>query len=260
MKKNMKKILVISASARKNGSGIKAFKIFKEKFDPLDYDFEVMHLSDYHLQNCIGCTSCFKHEKCFMEDDLELVLDKMKRADGFIFITPIYDMNISGTLKTFFDRTTYLLHKPIFYDKHSYIITTTDMGGSRLVNTYLKYMMNAYCIDNVGGTGILSGLIKSRGNYIGKLSKRFDKEAEKFKDSLAKGKEYKPKFTQIIRFNLWRTKALKSKEVYPGDFQYWSDSSLINSDYFYPVKLNWIKKIIIRLVKVRIQRLITSRL
>ena len=157
----MKKILVISGSAKKNGNGIKAFKLFKEKFDPLQYDFEVLHLSDYHLQNCIGCTVCFKKEKCFMKDDLDLIVDKLKRADGFIFITPIYNMNISGTLKTFFDRTTYLLHKPVFYDKHSYIMTTTDIGGTGLVNLYLKYIMNAYCIDNVGDTGISANMINS---------------------------------------------------------------------------------------------------
>lgn len=256
----MKKVLVISGSARKNGSGIKAFKMFKEKFDPLHYDFEVLHLSDYNLQDCIGCTVCFKKEKCFMEDDLDTVLDKIMKVDGVIFITPIYNMNISGSLKTFFDRTTYLLHKPVFYDKHSYIISSTDMGGTKLVNLYLKYIMNAYCIDNAGSTDVISNKIKSNENYKVNLSKRFDKESSKFMASLAKGKEYEPKFSQIVRFNLWRIKALKSQDVYPGDFRYWSNDFLTNSNYFYPVKVSWIKNMLIKLIKIRLNKLMDKRI
>lgn len=256
----MKKILAISGSARKNGDGMKALEIFKRKFDHKKYDFEVLHLSDYHISNCIGCTVCFRKDKCFLKDDLDLVLDKMKSADGFVFVTPIYNMNISGSLKTFLDRTTYLLHKPVFYDKHSYVLCSTDMGGTGHVLFYLKYMMNAYCIDNVGATGVLSHQIRNSDKYIESLSKRFDKEADKFKKALDKEKNYKPSFTQLIRFNLWRIKGLKSKDVYQGDYQYWSRSDLIKADYFYPVKINGIKRLLIKIIKSRINRLMNKKM
>ncbi len=252
----MKKILAISGSGRKNGDGIKALKLFEEKFDSKEYSFEVLHLVDYSIKTCIGCTVCFKKDKCFIKDDTDIIIDKMKLADGLIFITPIYNMNVSGILGTFLDRTTYLLHKPVFYDKHSYIISSTDVGGTKHVNLYLKYMMNAFCINNTGATGVFSHRIKHDEKYICDLSKSFEKEANKFKSALLKGKEYKPKFTQLIRFNLWRLKAFKSKEKYPGDYEYWSRSDLVDADYFYTVKISLVKKMILKLIKKRINVLL----
>lgn len=251
----MKNILVVSGSARKNGDGIKAFKMFKEKFDPDNYSFEIIHLSDYNISNCIGCTVCFKKDKCFMKDDLDILIEKMLQADGLVFITPIYNMNVSGVLKTLFDRTSYLLHKPVFYNKHSYVICSTDIGGGRHIKFYLKYMMNAYCIDNAGSISVISHLIRNNTNYINSLSRRLDKEAVKFKKSLDKGKGYKPKFTQLVRFNLWREKALCSRDVYPGDYAYWSSEELINTDYFYPVKINRVKRVLLKVIKYRINQL-----
>lgn len=250
----MKKILAISASAKKNGAGISALNIFKDKFDDKNYEFKVIHLSDYNINNCIGCTICFKKDQCFMKDDLQIIIDMMKEADGLIFITPIYNMNIAGSLKTLLDRTTYLLHKPVFYDKHSYIISTTDIGGSKLVNSYLKYIMNAYCIDNVGSSSILASKISSDKLYIERVSNLYDLQTYKFKKALEKGREYKPKFTQIIRFNLWRIKALKSKEIYPGDYKYWSREEIIHADYFYPISLCPFKKLFIKIIKAKITR------
>lgn len=252
----MKNILVISGSARKNGDGITAFKIFEEKFDPNDYGFEVIHLSDYNISNCIGCTVCFKKDKCFMNDDLDILLEKMLHADGFVFITPIYNMNVSGALKTLFDRTSYLLHKPVFYNKHSYVICSTDIGGGGHIKFYLKYMMNAYCIDNAGSISVISHLIRDNANYIKSLSNKLDKEALKFKKSLDKGERYEPKFTQLVRFNLWREKALSSKDFYPGDYAYWSREDLINANYFYPIKINRVRKVLLKVIKYRLNQLI----
>ncbi len=256
----MKNILVVSASARKNGDGIKVFNVFKEKFDVDSYTFEVLHLSDYKINTCIGCTTCFKKEKCFMKDDLDLIISKMKAVDAFVFITPVYNMNVSGLMKIFLDRTSYLLHKPVFYDKHAYIISTTDIGGNKVVTSYLKYMMNAFCINNTGATGVYAHALKHDNKYKIKLSKRFNKEAEIFKDALAKGGEYKPKFTQIVRFNLWRLKALKSKEKYPGDYNYWALSDLLHADYFYPIKLKKLEKILLKIIRKRITNMLEKRM
>ncbi|MBN2259456.1 MAG: flavodoxin family protein [Clostridiales bacterium] len=255
----MIKILAISGSSQKNGTGIDALRMFEEKFDKQSYAFEVLHLADYQINNCIGCKVCFKKETCFMKDDLPYLVNKMEAADGIVIISPVYAMNISGILKTFLDRTTYLLHKPKFFDKHSYIISSTDFGGTKIVNTYLKYMMNAYCMDNVGATGVLSNKLKKDENYKQKLSKRFEKEAENFKRALNNGKEYQPKLAQLLRFNLWKTKGLKSKDSYLGDYQYWSDSKRLNAQYFYPIELGLIKKGLVKIVKFRVSKLIDKK-
>ncbi|OQY38209.1 MAG: hypothetical protein B6229_06540, partial [Spirochaetaceae bacterium 4572_7] len=108
----MIKILVISGSQQKKGAGVKATEIFMSKFDSAEYSFETVFLSDYDIGSCKGCTACFKKDKCIIKDDLSSIIEKMKSSDGIIFVTPIYAMNISGALKTFIDRISYMLHKP----------------------------------------------------------------------------------------------------------------------------------------------------
>ena len=63
--------------------------------------------------------------------------------------------------------------------------------------------------------------IKNNEDYKNKISDIMTVEAEKFKNLLNRGKNYKPKFAQILRFNLWKISAILKKYLYPGDFQYW---------------------------------------
>ncbi len=250
----MKKILVIFGSQQKKGAGAKTFEIFKSKFDSTEYSFETVFLSDYEITSCRGCTVCFKKKECVIKDDVTTIVEKMKSSDGIIFVTPIYAMNISGLLKTFIDRISYMLHKPALYEKHSYIIITTDVGGFKFVSAYMRYMMNAFGIYNTGYTGVIAKFIKKDENYRNQISDAMTVEAEKFKNLLNRGKNYKPKFTQILRFNLWKTSAIMKKNIYPGDYQYWEEKGWLDKDYYYPIKINSIQKIALKIIQKKIRK------
>ncbi|MCP4130445.1 MAG: flavodoxin family protein [bacterium] len=250
----MKKILVISGSQQKKGAGAKTIEMFKSKFDSMEYSFETVFLSDYEIASCRGCTVCFKKEECILRDDVSSIVEKMKSSDGIIFVTPIYAMNISGILKTFIDRISYMLHKPALYEKHSYIIITTDVGGFRPISFYMRYMMNAFGIYNTGYLGVIAKHIKKDENYRNKISGIMTPEAKKFKDFLSRGKNYKPKFTQVLRFNLWKISAIMKKEYYPGDYQYWEEKRWLDKEYYYPVKINSVQKILLKIIRKKIRR------
>lgn len=250
----MKKILVIFGSQRKKGAGVKTIEMFKSKFDCTQYSFETVFLSDYEIASCLGCTVCFKKKECVIKDDVTSIVEKMKSSDGIIFVTPIYAMNISGLLKTFIDRISYMLHKPALYEKHSYIIITTDVGGFKVISAYMKYLMNAFGIYNTGYTGVIAKFIKKDENYQNQISDAMTVEAETFKNLLNRGKTYKPKFTQILRFNLWKTSAVMKKDIYPGDYRYWEEKGWLDKDYYYPIKINAIQKIILKIIQKKIRK------
>jgi len=258
----MKKIIVISGSDRKNGTGIQTFNILKENFDESEYNFETIHLSDYKIGFCKGCTVCFKvdSDKCPKKDDVNSIVEKIKNADGLIFITPIYGMNISASLKVFLDRTAYLLHRPQLYNKHSLIIVSTDVGGIKPVTMYLKYMMNAYGINNAGSQGVFSYLFKNNEGYRNKLDYKLKELSKVFKIELGRGEEYQPSFTQIIRFNAWKVKNIRSKDIYPKDYNYWKEKGWLESDYYYPIKLSGLKKLIIKLISKRINSSLSKKI
>ncbi len=254
----MKKILVIAGSQKKKGAGAKAVEVFKSKFDSDQYSFETVFLSDYEINSCKGCTICFKKTECIIKDGVATIIEKMKFADAIIFVTPIYSMNIPGLLKTFIDRISYMHHKPALYEKHSFIIVTTDIGGVKPISFYMKYMMNAFCIYNTGHIGIIAKKILKDDEYNSQISNKMTIEAIRLKKLLSRGTNYKPKFTQIIRFNLWKNSAVLKKNLYPGDYDYWKEKGWLDKDYFYPIKMNLFQKLILKIIIKKIRNKIEN--
>jgi multimeric flavodoxin WrbA len=48
----------------------------------------------------------------------------MHAADGVIFATPVYVMNVSALMKTFIDHFSYIYHRPRFFDKKALLLST----------------------------------------------------------------------------------------------------------------------------------------
>jgi multimeric flavodoxin WrbA len=73
-----------------------------------DSEIVNIYLADKGIQYCRGCYSCWSKTpgKCVINDDMKDMIELMRNTDLFIFGTPLYFNNISGTLKVFFDRLT----------------------------------------------------------------------------------------------------------------------------------------------------------
>lgn len=104
------RILGILGSPRKKGNCeillTEAFKGAQEA----GAETELLRVSDYHIKPCIGCRTCSENLKCHQDDDMQLLYQKLKQADGIIFATPVYFWSIPGHLKIFVDRTLALVY------------------------------------------------------------------------------------------------------------------------------------------------------
>ena len=78
------KILLISSSPHKEKS--QTFLLAKEVLQGISDQgakFEVIHLSDLHLNFCQHCEACHKDDmRCVIADDAARVIDKMLAAGG----------------------------------------------------------------------------------------------------------------------------------------------------------------------------------
>lgn len=79
---------------------------------------ELVHLRDLKFESCRSCFACKRlggkhYGQCALTDSLTPVLEKLGQADGIIFGSPIYFGNITGLLKSFFER---LLFPYFVYD------------------------------------------------------------------------------------------------------------------------------------------------
>lgn len=72
---------------------------------------EVVSVHDYKVNPCIGCNACFKSENnaCVQTDDMQVVYEKLSKAEMLVIASPVYFYGISSQLKAIIDRC----HNPI---------------------------------------------------------------------------------------------------------------------------------------------------
>ena len=99
------KILAISCSPRHNGNTMAILKEALHGAQDEKADVELYSVSGKTIQPCDGCRSCNDTGNCHITDDMQELYDKIVKADGIIFGTPIYFWGMTGQAKTVMDRT-----------------------------------------------------------------------------------------------------------------------------------------------------------
>lgn len=99
---------------------------------------EMIHLYDLAYNGCVSCFACKKiggksYGHCAVKDDLTPVLEKLAQADGIIFGSPIYFANITGKLRSFFERLMF----PYFVYDENY----SSLAPKRMPTAFI-YAMN----------------------------------------------------------------------------------------------------------------------
>ena len=126
----MKKVLILSTSPRKNGNSARLAQEFEKGATSASNECEIIYLCEKNINYCKGCFGCFKNHKCIINDDMNDILDKMKKSDVIVFATPVYYYEMSGQMKTFIDRT-----NPLFQANYSftdiYLLMSAADGDER---------------------------------------------------------------------------------------------------------------------------------
>ena len=98
------KIIAICGSPRK-GNTYEILEVLA--YSHPEIDFEILMLSEQHLKDCFGCYSCINNgeDSCPLKDDRNLIIEKMKSADGLVFASPTYARTVSALMKKFVERS-----------------------------------------------------------------------------------------------------------------------------------------------------------
>lgn len=113
------KVLLVNGSPKANGNTARALAEVAEQLNAEGIDTEVFQLGTKPIRDCIGCGQCGKlGGRCTFDDDVvnELIA-AAKRADGFVFGSPVYYAHPSGRILSALDRAFYagghaFEHKP----------------------------------------------------------------------------------------------------------------------------------------------------
>ncbi len=153
-----KKVLIVSASPRRNGNSDTLCNQFLKGAVESGHEVEKIFLKDSTINFCTGCGVCNRTHKCVQHDDMALLLDKMVNADVIVLATPVYFYTMDGQLKTFIDRTvpryTEISNKEFYY-----ILTSADTDKSMLNKTVDSIRgFTIDCLDNAMEKGIIYGV------------------------------------------------------------------------------------------------------
>ncbi len=100
----MKKILIVSASPRKNSNSEALALAFAEGAKSAGHQVDFVSLRGKDVNFCRGCFVCQEKLRCVIRDDADAICQQALTADVLVFATPIYYYEMSGQLKTLLDR------------------------------------------------------------------------------------------------------------------------------------------------------------
>lgn len=153
-----KKVLALCTSPRRGGNSEALAEAFLAGARQAGHETEKVCLYGKDIRFCQGCLACQKTKRCAIRDDLEVVLEKMRRADVIAFATPIYFYEMCGQMKTLLDRT-----NPLFPAEYAfreiYLLATAADGGEQAVDGALQGLEGwVSCFDKARLSGVVRGV------------------------------------------------------------------------------------------------------
>ncbi|MFW9991721.1 MAG: flavodoxin family protein [Candidatus Odinarchaeota archaeon] len=239
------KVLVI-LGARKNGNTHHAAQAMVNEMEKLGHvDAGYLFLRDYELKFCLGCRTCFdKGERaCPRKDDLLMIVDKIKEADGVIFSSPVFVNDVSGEMKTLIDRMAFITHRPAFFTKCSFILTTTHSVGNKHARQSIGAATFAWAFHHVGSLGLCIPTVRGPPDLT-REQKRIKKAARKFYRAIDRQLYRSPSLLSLAVFKVQQRSWGRKENKGTLDYNYWVDNGYTDPDqsFFVVIKANWMKR------------------
>jgi multimeric flavodoxin WrbA len=103
------KAQVICGSRNPEGQTARALEAFRSGLASAGCESEVSFLPTLKIERCRQCEDtgwglCRKEGRCVIEDDLHVLVEKLRAAEVVAFATPVYFSDLSESLRAFLDR------------------------------------------------------------------------------------------------------------------------------------------------------------
>ena len=213
------KVLGISASPRKEKSNnLVLLKQALAATEEKGVQTEVVHLCDLKIEFCRHCEACHKKiMDCPIKDEANRLIRKILESEGIIFASPVYIDQITGYLKTFFDRSTHFIHCLRLLGKYTAAVATSGGGPHEMVLDYLKYFSLICGAQYVGGVSTkvpVTEDIKKNAGKLGEALSEAIKTKKRFPDQMKEIQTRRSFFRKIMEAR---------KEEWTGEYDYWKE-------------------------------------
>ncbi|HHW42499.1 MAG TPA: flavodoxin family protein [Desulfotomaculum sp.] len=136
---------------------------------------EVYRLNELNIRGCQGCFYCQEHGRCRQSDDMALLYEALRTADGLVIGSPIYMNYVTAQTKLFLDRLFAFLKLGVGCTlprgKRGVLVYSQGGGenGASVMETLSSFLkiMGVEVKGIVGGNGLNeSGAVKQRHDLL----------------------------------------------------------------------------------------------
>jgi multimeric flavodoxin WrbA len=251
------KVLFLIGSGRRDGNTARAAALFQEKLERamarrgLPLEAQTVSLGQISLGFCRGCRACFDlgEDRCPLKDGLLELRDSMRAADALVVLSPVYVEDVTGLTKNLIDRLAFNSHRPGFYGKCAYLLTTSGTYSSKHALRTMSVALTTWGIRTLGRTRLRLGALSSREEIEGKCGAALQKAAEKLAGALEYRLAEKPTLLSLVSFRVqqrfWRKETGDSL-----DFRYWKEIGWLDprADYYMPHRAGSVKRTAARIL------------
>lgn len=137
------KVLMINGSSNNKGCTAQALEIVAGVFKEEGIDSEIIHLGAEAYHDCTGCGLCRTklNGKCVYDDVVNVLIEKAKSSDGFIFSSPVYYAHPSGRLLSVLDRAFFAGGKYFAHKPGASVVSARRAGTTASLDVINKYFM-----------------------------------------------------------------------------------------------------------------------
>ncbi|MFW5909066.1 MAG: flavodoxin family protein [Desulfosalsimonas sp.] len=129
------KILGIVCSPRKDGNTEILVREALTAAESKGAQTELILVAEKNINPCDACGSCVQEGTCIIDDYMQDVYQKLEEADGIIFGTPVYFLNVSAQAKAVIDRTYALLRAGKLRGKVAgAVVAVRRIGGGQVLS------------------------------------------------------------------------------------------------------------------------------
>lgn len=213
------RILLISSSPHKEKSS--TFLLAQEVLKGLPKEgtgVDIIHLADYDIGFCTHCEACHKKIlNCSIKDSVAVILQKMLEADGIILASPNYINQVTGSMKTLFDRSAHFIHCKRLLGKYIAGVVSSGSGYNREVLDYIKFYGHTCGAQYSGG-------VSSKRELEPQTIEEAVKLGKKLSEDIAAKKEYPEQLAIIERGRQHFKEVIQTrKDEWREEHQYWLD-------------------------------------
>ncbi|HBN80932.1 MAG TPA: flavin reductase [Ruminococcaceae bacterium] len=200
------KYCVVYGSPRKRNT-YRAVQVLKERLEALgEAEFTELFLPRDMPAPCAGCFACFEkgEEKCPHFEYVGRAERAMLEADGLIFATPVYVLEMSGQMKSFLDHFGYLFmpHRPRpgMFRKAAAVVSTTAGAGTRYAMKGIARSLSFWGVGRIYRCGVTM--------FAGSWDEMPQKRREKYERALRKTADRLYRSLQRKDDPSWKVKGL----------------------------------------------------